>query len=111
MKHSLFPVVTVAAVLAAGLVLPASVVAGVAGGNQANESTQPVTDSWITTKVKAELLATDGVKSGDVSVDTRDGIVTLTGVLADDIAVKKAIAAAESVKGVKRVEASGLKVK
>lgn len=111
MKHSLFPVVTVAAVLAAGLVLPASAVAGVAGGNQANESTQPVTDSWITTKVKAELLATDGVKSGDVSVDTRDGIVTLTGVLADDIAVKKAIAAAESVKGVKRVEASGLKVK
>jgi len=111
MKHSLFPVMTVAAVLSLGFVLPAGAVARVAGENQANESTQPVTDSWITTKVKAELLATDGVKSAEVSVDTKDGVVTLTGVLANDLAVKKAIAAAESVKGVKRVEASGLKVK
>lgn len=74
-------------------------------------SNQPVTDSWITTKVKTELASTDGVKSTDVSVTTVEGVVTLTGVLANDIAVHKAIAAAQSVKGVKQVDSSGLKSK
>lgn len=74
-------------------------------------SNQPVTDSWITTKVKTELASTDGVKSTDVSVTTINGVVTLTGVLANDIAVQKAVAATQSVKGVKKVDASGLKSK
>ncbi|GLQ45989.1 BON domain-containing protein [Dyella lipolytica] len=74
-------------------------------------SNQPVTDSWITTKVKAELASTDGVKSMDVSVTTINGVVTLTGVLANDIAVQKAVAVAQSVKGVKKVDASGLRSK
>lgn len=72
---------------------------------------QAGSDTWITTKVKTELVTTAGVPSGDVSVDTAGGVVTLTGVLASDVEVKKAVAAAESVKGVKRVDASGLKVK
>ena len=75
------------------------------------DSDQPVTDTWITTKVKAELATTDGVKSNDVTVKTVDGVVTLSGVLGTDVAVKKAIAAAESIKGVKKVDSSGLKVK
>ena len=74
-------------------------------------SNQPVTDTWITTKVKTELASTAGVKSADVSVNTVDGVVTLTGVLANDVAVKKAVAAAQSVKGVKKVDSSGLKTK
>ena len=65
-----------------------------------NGSDQPVTDTWITTKVKSELATTDGVKSMDIDVKTVDGVVTLTGTLATDVAVKKAIAAAESIKGV-----------
>lgn len=72
---------------------------------------QASSDTWITTKVKTELVTTAGVPSGDVSVDTAGGVVTLTGVLASKVEVKKAVAAAESVKGVKRVDASGLKVK
>lgn len=75
------------------------------------DSAQPVTDTWITTKVKAELASTAGVDSTDISVTTRNGVVTLTGVLADDVAVKKAIAAAQSVKGARQVDASGLKAK
>lgn len=75
------------------------------------DSNQPVTDTWITTKVKSELATTDGVKSMEINVDTVNGVVTLTGVLASDIAVKKAVAAAKSVKGVKSVDASGLKAK
>lgn len=81
------------------------------GHNDPTKSDQPVTDTWITTKVKTELATTDGVKSMEVDVKTVDGVVTLTGVLATDVAVKKAVAAAESVKGVKRVDSSGLKSK
>ncbi len=74
-----------------------------------NDSEQPITDTWITTKVKAELAVTDGVSSTDISVTTVDGVVTLTGVLASATGRDKAIAAAKSVKGVKSVDASGLK--
>jgi hyperosmotically inducible protein len=74
-----------------------------------NNSDQPVTDTWITTKVKSELATTDGVKSMDVDVKTVNGTVTLTGMLATEAAVEKAVAAAKSVKGVKSVDASGLK--
>lgn len=76
-----------------------------------NDSEQPVTDTWITTKVKSELATTDGVKSMDIDVTTVNGVVTLTGVLASDIAVDKAVAAAKSIKGVKSVDSSGLKTK
>jgi hyperosmotically inducible protein len=75
------------------------------------KSDQPVTDTWITTKVKSELATTDGVKSTKISVTTKDGIVALVGVLASKDSVDKAIAATESVKGVKKVDSSGLKVK
>jgi len=51
------------------------------------------------------------VKSTDIDVKTVDGVVTLTGVLHSKIAVKKAIAVTRSVKGVKHVDASGLKAK
>jgi len=75
------------------------------------ESNQPVTDTWITTKVKSELATTEGVKSTDISVKTVDGVVTLTGVLPSKIAVKKAVAVTRSIKGVKHVDSSGLKSK
>lgn len=72
---------------------------------------QAGSDTWITTKVKTELATTKGVSSNEVSVHTMDGVVTLTGVLPTRIAVNKAVAAAKSIKGVKSVDASGLKVK
>jgi hyperosmotically inducible protein len=77
--------------------------------NNSNGSNQPGSDTWITTKVKAELATTGGVHSTDISVKTVNGVVTLTGNLATDTDVKKAVAAARSVKGVKSVDSSGLK--
>ncbi|HKR77413.1 MAG TPA: BON domain-containing protein [Rhodanobacter sp.] len=79
--------------------------------NHATSMGQAGSDTWITTKVKTELATTKGVSSSEVSVNTVDGVVTLTGVLPTKIAVDKAVAAAKSVKGVKSVDASGLKVK
>ena len=71
---------------------------------------QAVDDTWITTKVKAELATTEGVPSTDISVKTVDGVVTLVGALPSKLAVKKAIAAARSVKGVRQVDATSLRV-
>ncbi len=102
---------SLAAALLVGAASFATAQTAPADGNEPTKSDQPVTDTWITTKVKTELATTDGVKSMEVDVKTVDGVVTLTGVLATDVAVKKAVAAAESVKGVKRVDASGLKSK
>ncbi len=89
--------------------------ARVAASNQASDESssvgQAVDDTWITTKVKAELATTDGVSSMDISVDTVDGVVTLTGSLSSDLEVKKAIAAARSVKGVRQVDATALRAK
>lgn len=75
------------------------------------DSEQPVTDTWITTKVKADLATTEGVKSTEISVETVNGVVTLIGVLDSKTGVEKAIAVAKGIKGVVDVDASGLKAK
>jgi hyperosmotically inducible protein len=110
MKNAIIPGALAAALALgfAGFAPPAAEFAH-ANENAKTDSDQPVTDTWITTKVKAELATTEGVKSTSVDVKTVDGVVTLTGTLATDVAVKKAIAAAESVKGVKKVDHSNLK--
>lgn len=77
----------------------------------AMDSNQPGSDTWITTKVKAELATTQGVQSTDISVKTVNGVVTLIGVLDNDVAVQKAVAAAKSIQGVTQVDSSGLKTK
>ena len=82
-----------------------------ASANQwSDDSDQPVADTWITTKVKTELAMTDGVKSMGVSVETSNGVVTLTGTQPSEVAVQKAVSAAQSIKGVRQVDAAGLKV-
>lgn len=77
--------------------------------NAATDSEQPVTDAWITTKVKTELGITEDVTAMEINVDTKDGMVTLTGTVDSAAEVQKAVAAAKTVKGVRSVDASGLK--
>ena len=106
-----FAVIALAAALGFGMSGGAALAAQQTAptGDHASSTGHAVNDAWITTKVKSELATTKGVKSMDVTVKTVDGVVTLTGVLPTRIAVHKAIAVAKSVKGVKDVDASGLK--
>jgi hyperosmotically inducible protein len=67
-------------------------------------------DTWITTKVKAEFATTKGVDVTDVSVDTKAGVVMLTGTVGSEAERQMAITSAKSVKGVKAVEAGKLVV-
>lgn len=73
-----------------------------------DKSAQPGTDTWITTKVKSELMTTKGIPSTDISVTTTNGVVTLTGVLDNKAQVQKSVAVAKAIKGVQKVDASAL---
>lgn len=76
-----------------------------AGGTQ-----QAVSDTWITTKVKSELLA-DSVSQGfDVNVKTKDGVVALEGTVENEQAIEHVREIVAGVEGVKRVDTSGLTV-
>ena len=59
-------------------------------------------DTWITTKVRSQLLTTDQVKSSNVKVTTENGEVFLMGLVTDREG-KAAADIASRVSGVKRV--------
>jgi osmotically-inducible protein OsmY len=63
-----------------------------------------VTDTWITTKVKAQFIGVDALKGSDISVDTnQNGVVTLTGTVPTERARAKAIDLVRNTKGVRKV--------
>ena len=68
-------------------------------------------DAWITSKVKAQLLADTAVKGMEINVDTKANVVTLTGTAESAAARDAAIKLAAGTKGVKNVIADQLVVK
>jgi hyperosmotically inducible protein len=70
-----------------------------------------VTDDWITTRIKTELFS-DRTVQGDsnISVSTSHGVVTLTGTAISKDAFAQAKSVASNVKGVRSVDASGLRL-
>ncbi|OAX60162.1 BON domain-containing protein, partial [Xanthomonas graminis] len=73
-------------------------------------SKEPVTDTWITTKVKADLLATKDVSGTDIKVETLNGTVKLSGAVENKMQRDKAVSVAKMIDGVKKVDSTGLKV-
>ena len=69
-----------------------------------------VSDSWITTKVKSEILADSVSKGFEVRVKTIHGVVVLKGALENEGAVDHVKDIAAKVKGVKSVDTSALVV-
>ena len=69
-----------------------------------SQSTNAVTDTIVTGKVKAAITADSGMKDSDVSVKTENGIVTLTGKAKSPDQVTLAAALAQRQEGVNRVE-------
>ena len=86
-------------------VLVSVLILGLAGCASSGEKTGTyVDDSWITTKVKSNMLADKNVASRNISVHTTKGVVTLTGTAATSQESNKAAEIARSVAGVKAVE-------
>lgn len=63
-----------------------------------------VDDSVLTARVKAALLEEPALKSLDVSVETQDGVVLLSGFVQDTGQRRKALKAASRVSGVATVK-------
>lgn len=68
-----------------------------------NGSHHPVKDSYITTKIKAELAADPGTKALNIHVATINGVVTLRGMVSSDTAKKRAEQDAKGIDGVREV--------
>lgn len=65
---------------------------------------EAVTDTAITTKLRAQFLATESLRGAGVSVSTNNGVVTLKGVVPSRAAHAKAVDLASQSRGVTRVE-------
>ncbi|MBE0612059.1 MAG: BON domain-containing protein [Burkholderiales bacterium] len=63
-----------------------------------------VEDTVITAKVKAAVLEESSLKSAEINVETFKGVVQLTGFVNSSADIKKAVAVAKVVKGVKSVK-------
>ena len=74
-------------------------------GSPTHESTgEYVTDSWITTKVKAALVDDPAVRATEVNVETFKGTVQLSGFVSSDVAMHQAVWVARGIKGVTLVK-------
>ena len=64
---------------------------------------KPVSDSWITTKVKAELMKDTTTQASKIHVTTKDGVVMLSGTASSKEEADKAEHDAKMIDGVKEV--------
>ncbi|MDP9137733.1 MAG: BON domain-containing protein [Pseudomonadota bacterium] len=74
------------------------------------EAVEDVADGWISTKVKSTLLYSSNVDGSDIKVDTKNGVVTLSGTVDNGAERALAIELAKNVRGVKSVQSKGLKI-
>ena len=77
---------------------------------EVTKAKEATSDTWITTKVKADLLTEKGIPGSDIKVETNKGVVSLS----SDVAVTEsqkdmAVAITKKIKGVQAVSADGLK--
>jgi hyperosmotically inducible protein len=73
-----------------------------------SKSGEAISDSWITTKVKSQILTDRQVKNDRIGVTTQDGLVTLAGTVNSQQVLTHLIKLTLNVNGVKSVETSGL---
>lgn len=98
-----------AAILALGLLF--TPVAGYSADEEPFSVGEFVSDSIITTKIKAKYAKDKHVSAMDIKVDTdKDGVVVLSGTADSRSEVEKAVSIAKSVEGVTKVQ-SRIKIK
>jgi len=74
------------------------------GKKMGHGSSQPVDDTWITTKIKSSYATDKTVGTLNIEVTTIDGVVTLGGEAKTKKEADKAVAIARKIKGVKSVK-------
>lgn len=68
-----------------------------------NKAGEPITDVWITSKVRWFFVADDTLKGSSIYVGSRDHVVTLKGMARTNAARTRAVSLAMDTEGVRRV--------
>lgn len=74
-----------------------------------HDTSEAIADTWITTKVKSTFMYSSNVENDDITVSTKDGNVTLSGMVSNGAERALAIELAQNIRGVKSVNAKDLK--
>jgi osmotically-inducible protein OsmY len=77
---------------------------GCASTSQRASTGEYIDDSWITTKVKAEIFKEPSLKVTQINVETHKNVVQLSGFVDSNASMSKAVAIARSVEGVTAVK-------
>ena len=77
---------------------------GCAGSATQESTSEYVSDSWITTKVKATLAEDPNVKATEVNVETFKGAVQLSGFVSTKLAMSEAVRLTRTINGVTSVK-------
>ena len=93
------------------IVLAALIFVGCSAMTGRQSTGAAVTDTSLTTKVKSSLLADSTVGALGIDVDTTEGVVSLNGITTSEQERRRAIQVAQSVDGVRRVDARNLVVR
>lgn len=78
--------------------------AGCTSTSKQESTGEYVDDVMITSKVKAEILREDTLKSAEINVETFKGVVQLSGFVSSQAAINKAVQLARNVRGVTSVK-------
>ena len=82
----------------------------VVAAGEVTKAKEATSDTWTTTKVKADLVTEKGIPGTDIKVETNKGVVSLSSMVPVTETQKDiAVAIAKKIKGVKAVSADGLK--
>lgn len=76
---------------------------GCTGTAKQESTSEYVSDSWITTKVKTALVEDPLVKATEVNVETFKGAVQLSGFVSSDAAIRQAVRVTSGIQGVTSV--------
>jgi len=77
---------------------------------QTSNPAERLSDAWITSKVKSSLIYSRNLDGLNIKVETKDGLVTLNGVVANFAEKELAVEITRNIRGVKGVNADALKV-
>jgi osmotically-inducible protein OsmY len=86
------------------LALAFASILGCAGSATQESTGEYMSDSWITTKVKAALVEDPQVKATEVNVETFKGVVQLSGFVSSSAAMTQAVQITRGIKGVTSVK-------
>ncbi len=75
-----------------------------------DEARENISDSWITSKVKASFLYSRNLDALNISVNTDDGLVSLRGSVLSSAEKRLAVEIARNIRGVRGVDADALRI-